>query len=60
MAKHTPMNKASAARIQSSADKSGSNQGFKARAQSATAKKKKSFFIDPFTLLSWCYCVNET
>ncbi|MGA9085321.1 MAG: hypothetical protein WB284_01260 [Methanoregula sp.] len=40
MAKGTPINKAAASRIQSSADKSGNNQGFKARAQSAAAKKK--------------------
>jgi len=36
----TPMNKAAASRIQSSADRSGSNQGFKGRAQSSAAKNK--------------------
>jgi hypothetical protein len=35
------MNKNDAARIQSHADKSGSNQGFKARAQSAASKYAK-------------------
>lgn len=33
-----PMTPKAAARIQSHADKSGSNQGFKSRAQSAAAK----------------------
>lgn len=36
----TPMDKAAASRIQSSADKSGSNREFKGRAQSAAAKNK--------------------
>jgi hypothetical protein len=35
------MNQAGAARIQSHADKSGTNQSFKARAQSAAAKNDK-------------------
>jgi len=35
------MNKAAAARIQSHADKSGTNQGFKARAQSAASGNAK-------------------
>jgi hypothetical protein len=35
------MNQKSASRIQSQADKSGTNQDFKARAQSAAAKNKK-------------------
>jgi hypothetical protein len=35
------MNKAAAARIQSHADRTGSNQGFKARAQSAATVKAK-------------------
>lgn len=35
------MSAKAAARIQSSADKSGRNQGFKARAQRAAAKNKK-------------------
>lgn len=34
-----PMTKEAARRIQSAADKSGSNQGFKARAQSAADKR---------------------
>ena len=41
MAKRTPMTKAAATRIQSSADKSGKNQGFKARVMSTVSKKKK-------------------
>lgn len=36
----TPMNQEAAARIQASADKSGNNQDFKARAQAAAAKNK--------------------
>ena len=35
---HTPMTKKSAARIQGAADRSSTNQGFKARAQRAAAK----------------------
>jgi hypothetical protein len=35
------MNQKAASRIQSQADKSGTNQEFKARAQSAAAKNKK-------------------
>ena len=37
----TKMNSKSVRRIQSHADKSGKNQDFKARAQSAAAKNKK-------------------
>jgi hypothetical protein len=37
---NTSMNKEAAARIQASADKSGNNQDFKARAQSAAAKNQ--------------------
>lgn len=33
-----PMNSKAASRIQSNADRTGKNQGFKARAQSAAAK----------------------
>ena len=40
MPKKTPMSKKAASRIQSSADKSGKSQRFKARAQSAANKKK--------------------
>jgi hypothetical protein len=35
------MTKKSASRIQSHADKTGTNQGFKSRAQSAASTKKK-------------------
>ncbi|WP_256369420.1 hypothetical protein [Methanococcoides sp. AM1] len=35
------MDQKAAARIQSHADKTGTNQGFKARAQAAAAKSKK-------------------
>ena len=35
-----PMTKEDAARIQSHADKTGENQGFKGRAQKAASKKK--------------------
>lgn len=35
------MDQKAASRIQSNADKSGNNQDFKARAQSAAAKNKK-------------------
>ncbi|WP_316558503.1 hypothetical protein [Methanimicrococcus hongohii] len=41
MTNKTPMTQKAASRIQSSADKSGSNQGFKARAQSAASKSQK-------------------
>jgi len=41
MAKKTPMTKDAASRIQSHADKTGSNQDFKARAQAAASKNKK-------------------
>jgi len=37
----TKMNSKSARRIQSHSDKSGKNQGFKSRVQSAAAKNKK-------------------
>ena len=37
----TKMSSKAASRIQSNADKSGKNQGFKARAQSTTSKNKK-------------------
>ncbi|MFX1286074.1 MAG: hypothetical protein ACFFB5_20690 [Promethearchaeota archaeon] len=37
----TSMTKASARRIQIAADRSGKNQGFKARAMRAAAKKRK-------------------
>ena len=39
MSKKTPMTPKAASRIQSGADKSGKNQGFKARAQGAAAKQ---------------------
>jgi len=39
--KGSKMTKESAARIQSHADKTGSNQDFKGRAQKAAAKNKK-------------------
>ena len=35
------MNQKAASRIQSNADRTGSNQGFKARASAAAAKSKK-------------------
>jgi hypothetical protein len=41
MAKKTPMTKEAASRIQSNADKTGKNEGFKERAQSAATKNKK-------------------
>lgn len=41
MSKKTPMSKDAARRIQSHADRTDSNQEFKARAQSAAAKGKK-------------------
>lgn len=41
MAKKASMNQKAASRIQAHADKSGTNQGFKARAQSAASKGKK-------------------
>ncbi|WP_268767962.1 hypothetical protein [Methanosarcina mazei] len=41
MAKKIPMTKEAASRIQSNADKTGKNEGFKERAQSAASKKKK-------------------
>ncbi|WP_255350312.1 hypothetical protein [Methanosarcina sp. 2.H.A.1B.4] len=41
MAKKTPMTKEAASRIQSNADKTETNQDFKARAQSAATKNKK-------------------
>ena len=41
MAKKSPMTQKAASRIQSVADKSGKNQGFKARAQSSASKNKK-------------------
>jgi len=37
----TKMNSNAAKRIQSHSDKTGKNQGFKSRAQSAAAKRKK-------------------
>jgi len=37
----TSMTKAAARRIQSAADRSGKNKGFKARAMRAAAKKRK-------------------
>ena len=37
----TKMSSKAASRIQSNADKSGKNQGFKARAQSTASKNKK-------------------
>lgn len=40
MGKKSGISKKAASRIQSHADKTGKNQGFKARAQSAAAKKK--------------------
>jgi hypothetical protein len=40
MSKKTGMTKKDASRIQSSADKTGKNQDFKARAQKAADKKK--------------------
>lgn len=39
--KSTKMDSKAASRIQSHADKAGSNKGFKERAQSAAAKNKK-------------------
>ncbi|MHA1984102.1 MAG: hypothetical protein ACW967_07085 [Candidatus Hodarchaeales archaeon] len=41
MPKKTSMSKEAARRIQSASDKSGKNQDFKARAQSAANKSKK-------------------
>ncbi|WP_318785331.1 hypothetical protein [Methanimicrococcus hacksteinii] len=41
MAEQKPMTAEAARRIQSSADKSGSNQSFKARAQSSASKNQK-------------------
>jgi len=41
LGKKSPMTSKDAARIQSHADRSGSNQDFKARAQRAAAKNKK-------------------
>lgn len=41
MPKKTSMTKEAARRIQSSADKSGKNQGFKSRSASAGTKSKK-------------------
>lgn len=41
MTKEKQMTKKDVARIQSQADKTGTNQGFKARAQRAAAKKKE-------------------
>ena len=41
LAKKTKMTPEAAARIQAHADRTGTNQDFKARAQSAAAKKKK-------------------
>jgi len=41
MAKKTPMTKDAASRIQSHADKTGTNEGFKTRAQAAATKNKK-------------------
>ena len=41
LSKKSEMTGEAASRIQSQADKSGSNQDFKARAQSAAAKNKK-------------------
>jgi hypothetical protein len=41
MAKKTPMTTDATSRIQSHADKTGTNQDFKARAQSAASKNKK-------------------
>lgn len=41
MAKNTAMNQKAASRVQAHADRSGTNQGFKARAQSAASKGKK-------------------
>ena len=40
MPKKQPMSKAAVRRIQSHADKTGENQGFKARAMRATDKKQ--------------------
>jgi len=37
----SPMTKEAAARIQSEADQTGTNQGFKVRAQSAAEKNEK-------------------
>jgi len=39
MAKNSGMTSKDASRIQSHADRTGTNQGFKARAQSSAAKK---------------------
>ena len=41
MANQKPMTSDAAKRIQSNADKSGNNQGFKSRAQSAASKNNK-------------------
>ena len=41
MSKKKPMTKKDASRIQSDTDKSGKNEGFKKRAQSAADRKKK-------------------
>ena len=41
MGKKSRMTSQAARRIQSAADRSGRNQGFKARAMSAAAKRKK-------------------
>ncbi|WP_406661896.1 hypothetical protein V7O66_05125 [Methanolobus sp. ZRKC3] len=41
MSKKSGMTAKDASRIQSHADKTGNNQGFKARAQSSAAKSKK-------------------
>jgi len=41
MTKKAPMTKNDAARIQSHADKTGKNLGFKERAQKAAAKSKR-------------------
>lgn len=41
MTKKTPMTKEATSRIQSHADRTDTNQGFKARAQSAVTKNKK-------------------
>jgi len=41
MSKKTSMTSKAASRIQSNADKTGTNQGFKSRAESAASKDKK-------------------
>lgn len=41
MAKNSSMNQKAASRVQAHADRTGTNQGFKARAQSAASKGKK-------------------